>query len=193
MSTVAILADLATWWADLPGPRQLFLSVALVAGVIAAVLTVLALVGLDGAASPEFDTGDIGGDAEGFSLRAVTGFFLGFGVAGYAASGQGLGTAAASGVALAVGCSMFFVIRTIMRSFGKLKADGTLRYADAVGSTGVVYVEIPGAGISGGQASVTFSGRYETLPAITRGVGLVSGTRVKVVAVEGRVLVVEAV
>jgi membrane protein implicated in regulation of membrane protease activity len=190
-----LLANLDTWWADLAGAHRFFLLVGIASGIVATFLTVGGLVGF-GHDAPELhaDHGDSSDTAEAFSVRAITGFFLGFGWIGAIAIASGTSIIVASLCALAAGSAMMFGVRAIMRSMKRLRSDGTVKIGDAAGATGTVYVTIPPAGAAGGQATVTFDNRNETMPAVqTGGAPLPAGTRIRVTAVQGRTLTVERI
>lgn len=187
------LADIDSWWNELAGVHRFFLLVGIASGIVAAFLTVGGLLGF-GHDAPELqiEHGDSADTAEAFSVRAITGFFLGFGWVGAIAMASGASILVASLCALAAGAAMMFIVRTLLRSMKRLRSDGTVKIADAVGAAGAVYITIPPAGATGGQVAVTFDNRNETMPAVQTGDSpLPAGTRVRVTAVEGRTLTVE--
>lgn len=187
------LADMDSWWAGLAGLDRFFFLIALVSGIVASGLTIGGLMGLDhGGDGFELAHGDATGDAEGFSLRAITGFFLGFGWVGFACSTSGYGAAVSAGSALATGFVMMFGIKLAMKSMKRLRSDGTVKYADAVGSVATVYTSVQPAGAPGGQVTANFNNRQETLAAIQRGPETIpAGTRVKIIATDASTMVVE--
>lgn len=189
------LADMDSWWAGLAGMDRFFFLIALASGIVAGALTLAGLLGLDhGGDGFELAHGDATGDAEGFSLRAITGFFLGFGWVGFACSTSGYGAAISSGAALAAGLVMMFGIRFAMKSMKRLRADGTVKYEDAVGTVATVYVTIPPVGATGGQVTANFKNRQETLPAIQHGAEAISaGARVRITGTDTRTMVVEKI
>lgn len=184
------LADIDTWWAGLAGAHRFFLLVGITSGIVAAFLTIGGLVGMDHGGDA-LDSGDLSGDAEGFSLRAITGFFLGLGWVGFACEISGYSHLVSGSAGLGTGLVMMFGIRFAMKSMKRLRSDGTVKYADAVGAVATVYVTIPPAGASGGQVNVIFNNRQETLHAIQTGeTPIPGGTRVRVTAVSGSTLTV---
>ena len=142
----------------------------------------------------ELAHGDATGDAEGFSLRAITGFFLGFGWVGFACSTSGYGAPVSSGAALVTGLVMMFGIKLALKSMKSLRSDGTVKYGDAIGSVATVYTTIQPAGAPGGQVTANFNNRQETLAAIQRGAEAIpAGTRVKIIATDASTMVVEKI
>ena len=193
MCLATILAsDFSSWWDSLEGAHRFFLLVGISSGIVAMFLVLGGVLGF-GHDAPEMavDHGDSAGDAEGFSLRAVTGFFLAFGWGGAGALGCDISLPLSILIALMSGIVVMLGVQVLMKSMRRLRSDGTMNPESAVGAEGQVYVSIPPAGATGGQVVVTFSKRQETLPAVQTGeTPLPSGTRVKVLAVSGRVLTV---
>lgn len=187
-----MLADMSSWWNALDWPTQSYFLISLVSGIIAIFLTFGGLIGIDTLDDPsDFSMGHT--DAEAFSIRAINGFFLGFGLVGFACEVSGFGHTVSALAALATGFAMMGLIIVIIRFFKKLKSDGTMRISETVGATGTVYVTIPPAGAAGGQVNVTFSNRLETFHAIQRGYQpIVGGARIRVVSYENDILTVEA-
>jgi len=162
-------------------------------GLIGLVLVVLQVIvgvffGHDGdvAASGSVDLhGGHGGGGSIVSLKTVTGMALGFGLGGAVLEQAGLspGLAALGGVG--IGAAIGGVYFWMMHSLYKLKSDGTAQLADAVNRSGTVYMRIPGTLAGSGEIQVTFGGRMHNVAAFTRGVGLATGTAVKVVGLHG--------
>jgi hypothetical protein len=91
---------------------------------------------------------------------------------------------AAVAIAFAAGVAVMFLVAWLIRSIYNLRTDGTRRINDAIGAIGTVYVTLPAGRATGGQISVTVSGRLETLGALNAANRAVpSGEKVKVVGV----------
>jgi membrane protein implicated in regulation of membrane protease activity len=135
--------------------------------------------------------GDSGGGI--FSIKPLTGFFLGFGWAGGFALDAGFSFVAAIACALGAGGAIMAVIVLMFRTILAMRSDGTVRIADTVGAVGTVYISLPPARAAGGQVVVNFKGRQETFAALCAAERPVpSGDKVKVVAVvDSRTLLVE--
>ncbi len=113
----------------------------------------------------------MGGDADGadgadgadsvlegmniFSIRSVMAFLATYGWAGLCFRHQGW-----SGVAIALGCGVFMmlVISFLMSFLMRMQSSGNLSAEDYVGSSGRVYLSIPGGRASGGRVIVTLKG-----------------------------------
>jgi len=196
MYPIALLQHLTGWWDALSLAKQFFYGIGLVAGLIALILMVLSLVGLEHHDSIDaLDAGDAhdGGGGGIFSIKPLTGFFLGFGWAGGFALEQGLSLMAALGCAFVSGGLIMALIVVMFRVILSMRSDGTMRIADTIGAVGTVYVTLPPAKASGGQVIVNFSGRQETFAALsTASDALPGGAKIKVLAVvDSRTLLVE--
>ena len=200
MTTLAIIERLNGWWTELSLARQFFYGIGLVAGIVCVVLMILAMIGMDhhdsvdaiGATdAADGHDGDSGGGI--FSVKPLTGFFLGFGWAGGLALDAGLPFIAALACALAAGGAIMAVIVLMFRAILAMRSDGTVRISDTVGSVGTVYISLPPAKAAGGQVVVNFKGRQETYGALCASERPIpSGDKVKVVAVvDSRTLLVE--
>jgi membrane protein implicated in regulation of membrane protease activity len=190
------VAFVFTWWGELALAKQVFYGIGLVACLIALVLAVLAFVGMEhhdaaGALSGDIDHG--GGGI--FSIKPLTGFFLGFGWAGGTALEIGWSVPVAFVCAFAAGAVMLGVIVALFRGINRMRSDGTMQIASAVGAVGTVYITLPAAKAAGGQITITINGRLETLPALnTAAQALPAGEKVRVVAlVDARTLLVEPI
>jgi membrane protein implicated in regulation of membrane protease activity len=195
MNTLPLLGFLDGWWDSLGLAKQVFYAIGIVAGLVSIVLAVLAFVGMEHHDSVDvIGSGDLDHGGGGiFSVKPLTGFFLGFGWAGGIALDAGLPLAAALPIALVSGGALMALIVAMFRAILSLRSDGTMRVETAVGAVGTVYVSLPPDKAAGGQITVTVSGRQETFSAICAATRpLPSGEKVRVVAVlDGRTLLVE--
>lgn len=194
MLHLALMDQITSWWDGLNLARQLFFGIGLVAAFIAFILAVLSFIGLehhDGLDATDVDIDNGGGGI--FSVKPLTGFFLGFGWAGGMALEAGWPMIGALAAAVAAGSAMMAVIVMMFRSIIAMRSDGTVRIQDALGAIGTVYVTLPPSKASGGQVTVTFKGRQETLSALNASSRTVpSGEKIKVVEIiDTRTVVVE--
>ena len=200
MTTLALIERLNGWWTELTLAKQFFYGIGLVAGIVCVVLMILSLLGMDhddavdalGAADAAgAHDGDSGGGI--FSVKPLTGFFLGFGWAGGLALDAGFSFLVAIACALGAGGAIMAVIVLMFRAIFAMRSDGTARIDDTVGAVGTVYLTLPAAKAAGGQVIVNFRGRQETYAALSAAEKAIpSGDKVKVVAVvDSRTLLVE--
>jgi hypothetical protein len=162
-------------------------------GVIGLMLLVLQVImtvfiGHDGDAGNSASVDLQGGHGGGLSivsLKTVTGMCLGFGFGGalfekYGFS-SGIAALGGTGVGAVIGALYFWM----MHSLYKLKSDGTALLTEAINRSGTVYMRIPGTLAGAGEIQVAFGGRMQNVAAFTRGIGLATGTPVKVVGLHG--------
>lgn len=189
-----MIDQLSGWWNGLTDAQQIFYGIGLVAGFVSVVLAMLAFLGMEhhdavDAVGTDFDHG--GGGI--FSIKPLTGFFLGFGWAGGLALKSGLSLPVAVLIALVAGGIIMTLIILMFRAIYSMRSDGTMRPEETVGAIGTVYVTLPPARAVGGQVIVNFSGRQETFSALNASDrSLPSGEKVKVLQIiDSRTLVVE--
>jgi len=127
------------------------------------------------------------------SLQGLSAFFMMFGLVGLALYRQSqMGTFIAIIGAVAAGMMSVWVIGKLFQGAVNLQSSGTLKTADAVGSSGTVYLTIPEGGI--GQVSLNFQNRLREFDAIEKnGSEVPTGIPVRVVQVKANVLVVEII
>lgn len=190
----AFLDSLVPWWDDLSFARQFFFGVGIVSGVLLLALFVLTLFGSGHAEAVDAVHTELAADGVSiFSVKPVTGFFLGFGWVGVIATGEGASPMVAALFGLGTGGVIMVGIYGLLRFFYSMRSDGTMRFNDAVGAIGTVYLSIPASRGGGGQVTVAFRNRQETVAAITESATPIpSGEKVKVARLlDSRTLVVE--
>jgi membrane protein implicated in regulation of membrane protease activity len=202
------------WWNELTGVDTFFVICATIGGVFFMFRLVLQFAGVFGDADMDHDVDadvdvhDLGDHVDGsidhadavgpadfsfqlFTFQGLTGFFLMFGLVGYAARRQfNAGMTVSLVAAIAAGLLMVLLISWLFSFFRKMQHSGTLDLKNAIGSSGRIYLTVPGQGT--GKVEVKFQGRVSVLDAVSRdNVELKTDTRVKVVdVVSGNMLVV---
>lgn len=193
---LALVQVALDWWNALSLAKSVFYGIGIAAGGVAVVLALLAFIGLEHHdaldAVDSLDTSDAGGGGI-FSVKPLTGFFLGFGWTGGLAMDAGLSGFAALACGVFAGGAVMAAIIAMFRMILSMKSDGTVRIGDAVGAVGTVYVTVPAARASGGQVTVNFNGRQETYAALQAGpTPLAGGDKVRVCeVVDTRTVLVE--
>lgn len=195
MITFAVMDQVMRWWDELTLAKQLFYGIGLIAGAVAVVLMILSVFGMEhDDAADAIASGDVHHDGSGgiFSIKPLTGFFLGFGWIGGLSMSHGATPIVALVLAFLAGGSMMALILFMFRAILAMKSDGTARITDTVGSIGTVYVTLPPNRAPGGQVTVNFHGRQETYGALQTGEQPIrSGEKVKVLsAVDSRTVLV---
>jgi len=194
MTTLALLDQSLQWWDELNLARQIFYGIGIVAGIFSLILALLAAIGMEH--HDAVDVGSMDADHDGagiFSVKPMTGFFLGFGWGGGLALDAELPMIAAIAIGVGCGGTLMAVIVAMYRAIRAMRSDGTMRIADAMDATGTVYVSLPPARAPGGQVIVNFNGRQETLSALNAtDQPIASGERIRVVEViDSRTVVVK--
>jgi len=198
MTTIplALVQVVLDWWNALSLAKSIFYGIGIAAGGMALLLAILAFIGLETHdavdALDSLDAHDAGGGGI-FSIKPLTGFFLGFGWTGGLAMDAGLSGFAALACGVGAGGAVMAVIVGMFRLILGMKSDGTARIDDAVGAVGTVYVTVPASHRTGGQVIVNFKGRQETYAALQAGTTpLAGGDKVRVrEVVDTRTVLVE--
>ena len=181
MTPALAFLDSIVWWSQLTNAQQLFYGIGILAGIATVIMAVLGLIGLD---HHDVDAIDHGDGSSLFSTKPITGFFLGFGWAGGIALEAGASLFVATLIAVVVGAVLMLGLAWAIRAIYSMRSDGTRRIEDAVGAIGTVYVTLPPTRATGGQITVTVSGRLETVAALNGAARAIpSGEKVKVISV----------
>ena len=118
------------------------------------------------------------------SIQSITGFMMGFGWGGLGAL-KGTTWDMIWVILCGVAFGMFIVwIQLLMLSgMRKLQASGNISINRAMGSQGVVYIEIPGNNTGTGQVTLVIDDKQRILNAITPDETIPSKTRVNVIGI----------
>lgn len=193
--------------AELTSVERIYAVCALVGGILFVIRTLMTLIGgfdSDGDFDipDDVDVSDVAVTESGtadasfraLSIQGITAFFMMFGLVGLALSRQNNAGVAISTLGGAIaGIITVWLISKIFRSMLRLQSDGTLRYENAIGKDGSVYLTIPAEGT--GQVSVAFQNKLRICAAISADKEEIrTGERVTVVdVVNGNVLVVSKI
>jgi hypothetical protein len=161
-----------------------FLWCAVVGGAVLVFQLVGGLIGLEHGHAHDGHHGD--SPSEGLNLLSIRALSAGvafFGAAGLAT--RGLGTIVATVAAIVAGAAAAIGVAAIVRTFGRLERDGTLSLVSAVGTTGTVYLSIPGHRAGSGKVHITVQNRLVECQAITAEDALPTGSSILVVDVQG--------
>jgi hypothetical protein len=192
---------MTSWWGSFFDGGLFYWVIAIIASVIQGLLILGSLMG----GGFETDHAEIGTDADGsdsshggvsiFSLRVLVAFFVGFGWAGVLGHRYGMSQVSTAVSASVAGFVFMALLFFTLRFLVSMKHDGTLRYANALGVQGQVYVTIPPARSGPGQVELLLQGRLITANAVTdTAAPLAPRTPITVTAVEPmNLLVVEPI
>ncbi len=129
--------------------------------------------------------GGHGGGGSIVSIKTVSAMLLGFGFGGALLEKNGFSVGPSALGGIGVGVVIGAIYFAMMRSFYKLKSDGTAVLSEAIDHSGTVYMRIPGQTSGAGEIQIAFGGRMQNVRAFTRGLELPTGTAVKVIALHG--------
>lgn len=204
------------WFAALNGLDLIFIFSALAGGIPLIILFIMQLFGVSsdhGQADVDVDvtagtdvghSPDMGHAVDGdvlhhgtdvsfkfLSFQGLSAFFMMFGLVGlalYRESNIGPWFSIAGGIV--AGFISVWIMSKIFNIFNSLQSSGTLDTKQAIGSTGQVYLTIPDKGI--GKVTISFQNRLREFDATSfDGEELKTGQPVKVVRVDGNILVVQ--
>jgi len=184
------------------GVEIFFLVCALVGGVFVVLKFALQFIGLDHDTSLDHDMGGHGfephhADSDvGFqvlSLHGITSFLMMFGLVGLAMYRQSqLGILISMAGATCAGLASVWIIGKLFAVSARLKSSGTISIDSTVGAQGKVYLPIPADGT--GRVLINVRNSLREYDATTQGgEELSTGTPVRVIWVDGNVLVVERI
>jgi hypothetical protein len=119
------------------------------------------------------------------TFRTVVAAVAFFGLGGRAAGEAGFDPAQTLALAVVAGGGALLLVAWLMRSLGRLQADGSVRIARAVGHSGTVYLPIPAQKTGAGKVLLNLQNRTMEYAAVTSADALPLGSKVVVVAVVG--------
>lgn len=167
-----------------------YLTCAALGGTILVLQVVFGLIGIGGDHDVDHDTSDAGDhDHDGgwffgaLSIRTAAAALTFFGLGGLTAVYYGASEPAAIGVAIGSAAAAFYAVAFLIRSLKQLKADGTVRIDRTVGTTGSVYLRIPGSRAGMGKVQLAVQKRTVEFQAMTAGPELATGSPIRVVGV----------
>ena len=171
--------------------QTFFLTCAILGGGILIVQLLLGLLGIvhDGIdAHHDGESGQYDAASEGLNLLSVRALSAGlgfFGVGGMAGMATGLGLLAALPLGMVLGIAAMIGTAMITRWMLTLEDDGSVLIDGAVGSTGTVYLAIPGERKGAGKVLLTLQNRTVEYQAVTSRGALPTGASILVVDVVG--------
>jgi membrane protein implicated in regulation of membrane protease activity len=193
---------MAEFFDRLNGVAIFFLICAVVGGIFVLIRFIMMLVGMDhgvdgdlSAGAHDFDGHHTDSDV-GFkllSLQGITSFLLMFGLVGLALYNQSrVGIIISMTGAVAAGLTSVWIIAKMFSLVIKLQSSGTISIDSTVGAQGKVYLTIPENG--SGRVLISVHNSLREYDAVTQdNQALATGVAIRVVWVDGNVLVVEAI
>lgn len=184
------------FFSSMDATQQFYWYVAIGASVIFIIQTIMTFIGADSdtGVDADFDGNLDSADApfQLFSLRNLINFLLGFGWTGAVLYNAFESKFVVGIVSFLVGSVFILLFFVIMRFIWKLSEDNTFKIEDTIGKTADVYMNIPASKSGRGKVFVSVKGSSRELYAITTAdEALKSGSLVKIISIEGEILVVE--
>ncbi|MFT3994571.1 MAG: NfeD family protein [Dysgonomonas sp.] len=183
------------FFAAMEPAQQFYWYLAIGISIIFIIQTVMTFIGMDSDAGVDADFDgnlDVADHPfQLFSLRNLISFLLGFGWTGASLYPVIDNQILLAIVAFIVGALFVAAFFLIMRSLMKLAEDNSFNIEDAIGKTADVYTTIPPNKSGKGKVFISVKGTTHELDAITtNGESLTVGMLVKVIEIEGNILVV---
>lgn len=165
------MSNFSDWWDALSVPLKFYWAIAAPFTIFFILQTLLSFVGFDSADEAHVSDTDVAEDSgapfQFLTLKNMVAFFTLFGWSGIAAIDSGMSPTFAFVIAFAVGLFMMAVMAFIAYLLAKANASGTMKFKNAVGEVGEVYLTVPAHRGSVGQVQVKVQGVLRTLDAIT--------------------------
>ena len=171
--------------------QTFFLTCAILGGAILIAQLLLGVLGIVHDGIDSHHDGSVGhheAASEGLNLLSVRALSAGigfFGVGGMAGLATGLGLVAALPLAIVLGLAAMVATAMITRWMMKFEDDGSVSIHGAVGTTGTVYLAIPGERKGTGKVLLTLQNRTVEYQAVTSRGALPTGASILVVDVVG--------
>ena len=180
------------------GVEIFFLICAIIGGIFVIIRLILQLVGVDhglsnGGHTIDLHHSDSDVGFQVFSLHSLSSFLLMFGLVGLALYSQSkLGVFISIIGAIAAGLGSIWLIGKLFLLTSKLQSSGTIQIDSTIGTQGKVYLTIPEGGT--GRVLVSVKNSLREYDAASHDSQMIpTGTPIRVVWVDGNILVVERI
>lgn len=177
--------------------QQSFWWVAIIASLIFLVQLIFTIIGTDlsDGLGADFDGNldAVHGPFQLFSFRNLINFLMGFGWTGVAFFHSIQNQMFLIILAALVGILFVVIFFVVIKQILKLTEDNTFNINKLIGKTAEVYLRIPEARSGNGKIQVSLNGTNHELLAITEKEEIASGSLVKIIRVEEKVLIVEKI
>lgn len=193
------------WWESLNVAQKIYFCIATPATVLLLVQIIMMLIGFGGhsdadgadadASDLDTESGEVLDADNGFSLFTVRGLIAFFAIGGWVGYTLADGnTVLAVILSVVAGSVALIVMALIMKWLMSLQSNGNLRYSDAIGLTGEVYLTVPKKDAGKGKINVLLNERLVELSAVQNGdEPILTGKKIKIVGIIADSFVVEEV
>ena len=162
------MSNYVEWWDGLSGPLKLFWALAIPFSIFFILQLFSTIFGHDHHDSDGHDGHfDDGPSFNLFTVKNLIAFFCIFGWVGIAAVDSGLSTVLSFVFAAAGGLVVMILMAALVYYLAKANVDGTMRFKNAVGAAGEVYLTIPAHRATVGMVQIKVQGSLRTLEAVT--------------------------
>lgn len=184
------------WFSNLDFLAKIYWLIAIIGSFIFIIVMIMAFVGGDADDIEDVDSeidSDVGIGFQFLTFKNLVGFFTIFGWSGIACIDAGLPMPFTIVISIISGLVMMTIMAALFYFMMKLTDSGTLKYKNAIGAIGEVYLTIGADRTKMGKVSVRVQGAVRELEALTDSfTELKSGTIIKVVGVtENGILIVD--
>lgn len=184
------------WFSNLDFLAKIYWLIAIIGSIIFTIVMIMAFVGGDADDLEDIDSeidSDTGIGFQFLTFKNLVGFFTIFGWSGIACIDAGLPMPLTIVISIISGLIMMTIMAALFYFMMKLSDSGTLKYKNAIGAIGEVYLTIGADRTKMGKVSVRVQGAVRELEALTDSfTELKSGTIIKVVDVtENGILIVD--
>ncbi len=189
-----VILDIATWWAEKATLEQIFWFCALPASFILVILLITTFLGGDidsGPGDVDLDIElDDGAGFQFFTFKNLVGFFTIFGWVGVGCVRNGVDTNLTFVISTVCGLLMMVIMASIFYFMSRMEEDGTMKFSNAIGRMGEVYMRIPANGQGFGKVQINVQGTVRELDAINADAeDLPTGSLIKVIEIiDGHIL-----
>ena len=177
--------------------QQSFWWVAIIASLIFLVQLIFTIIGTDlsDGLGADFDGNldAVHGPFQLFSFRNLINFLMGFGWTGVAFYHSIQNQMFLIILAALVGILFVVIFFVVIKQILKLTEDNTFNIDKLIGKTAEVYLRIPEARSGNGKIQVSLNGTNHELLAITETGEIASGSLVRIIRVEDKILIVEKI
>jgi hypothetical protein len=214
---------MSVWWSSLPFISQLMFCIAIPSTILLIIQLVMNFTGSDGEDMVEevpdgldiTDSIEVDSSIDGnadlddirdpsaesdlsiagiFTFRGIIAFLASFSWCTLAIYSAGILAPIALLIGFAVGVAMMFAVAKIVQMLLKLSENGTVKFSDAVGKVGEVYIPIPPARSGTGKVMVSFQGQERECTAQTLSDSEIkTGSQVIVSGYSNEILIVDAI
>lgn len=193
------------WWESLNVAQKIYFCIATPATVLLLVQIIMMLIGFGGhsdadgtdadASDLDTESGEVLDADNGFSLFTVRGLIAFFAIGGWVGYTLADGNTVLSVIlSVVAGSVALIVMALIMKWLMSLQSNGNLRYSDAIGLTGEVYLTVPKKDAGKGKINVLLNERLVELSAVQNGdEPILTGKKIKIVGIIADSFVVEEV